>query len=192
MFEIENTIVSSEIIDNFFCCDLKICKGMCCIEGDSGAPIEDAEKEIIENVYSKIKPYLRPESIKEIEQKGKYVIDYDNETVTTIINGKECVYVIFENGIAKCAFEKAYYDKKIDFKKPISCHLYPIRITEYQKFDAVNCDKWDICKSGFKNGEKLNLNLYKYLKEPLIKKYGKEWYEMLTQAGEGKIEYLTN
>ncbi|WP_372755779.1 DUF3109 family protein [Labilibaculum sp.] len=184
MLQIGKAIVSLDVIEKKFICDISKCCGACCIEGDSGAPLEEDEKKIIEDIYPDIKDYLTEKGIAEIEKQGTSMIDSDDDLVTPIINGKECVYTIFENGVAMCGIEKAFLDGKISFRKPISCQLYPIRIEKYAEFDAVNYNKWEICKParelGFKNGTPV----YVFLKEPLIRKYGKEWYEELQYAAE--------
>ena len=141
MIEIGKTIVSRDLIEERFVCDLQKCKGMCCVEGDSGAPLEKEEIETLENDLNKILPYLRNEGRKVIEEQGVYVIDWDSEFVTPLVNEKECAYAIFEGEIAKCGIEKAYNDGVTSFRKPISCFLYPVRIQKLKHFDAVNYDK---------------------------------------------------
>lgn len=182
MIQIGRNIVSFDVLEEKFCCDLGFCKGVCCVHGDSGAPLEKDEAEILENVFPKVKPYLRKESILSIEKQGFYIIDSDGDLVTPLLNGKECAYAYFENGIAKCAIEKAYFDKKIAFRKPVSCHLYPIRITDYKEFSAVNYHKWEICAEAVKKGKKENIPVYIFLKDALIRKYGQEWYNELIIA----------
>ena len=182
MIKINNQLISSDIIEKKFICDFERCKGTCCIHGDSGAPLENNEIKIIEKIYPKIKPYLRKEGIKAVEQQGKYSVDMDSGQVTPLINGRECAYTFFEDGITKCAIERAYFDKKIKFRKPISCHLYPIRIQIHKDFEALNYDIWGICKAARDLGAKLNVPVYKFLKEPLIRKYGESWYKQLINA----------
>jgi len=183
MLQIENTLISLDIFDKFFCCDLQACKGVCCVEGDSGAPIEENEAKIIADIYPIIEPYLRKECIEVIKRDGTTIIDSDGDLVTPLIaENKECVYTVFEDGIAKCAIEKAYLDKKIDFRKPISCHLYPIRIKKLSMYDAVNYHQQKNCSPARNCGNKLNLAVYQFLKEPLIRKYGVEWYKQVKIA----------
>ncbi len=179
MFQIENQIISLDLIEKHFFCDLKKCRGICCLEGESGAPLEENEIKILEKIFPKIKNYLTEESKEIIEKKGIWVIDEDGDKVTPLINKLECVYTIFENGIIKCAIEKAFLEGKTDFKKPISCYLYPLRITEYKNFDAVNYETWDICKHAIKLGKKKNIKVFQFLKEAIILKYGKNWYDEL-------------
>jgi hypothetical protein len=179
MIEIGNCMISRDIVDKKFVCNLEKCKGRCCVQGDSGAPLDDDELKIIEKAYPKIKKYLRQISIDTIEKQGCYVIDYDNEFVTPLVDARECAYVIYEGEYAKCAFEKANNDGVIDFKKPLSCHLYPIRIQKLKYYDAVNYDIWDICNPARDYGNENNTPVYKFLEMPLIRKYGKKWYNEL-------------
>lgn len=180
MIEIQDTIISDEVIENRFVCDLTACKGACCVEGDAGAPLEEEEASILEDIYEKVKPYMTPEGIASVEENGCFVMDFDNELVTPLINGKECAYTFFEkDGTAKCAIEKAYLNKETDFKKPISCHLYPIRLKKHETFTSVNYHHWPICKPACDCGSKLNVKTYMFLKEPLIRKFGEEWFETL-------------
>ena len=182
MLQIGKTIVSLNLIEKNFVCDLQACKGACCVVGDSGAPLEEDELEIFDDIYSIVEPYLSEEGIRAIDEQGLYTVDDDNDYVTPLINNKECAYTIFENGIAKCAIEKAFFDKKINFRKPISCHLYPVRITKYTEFDAVNYETNKLCADAVNLGNKLGVPVYKFLKEPLIRKYGEEWYKELEYA----------
>ena len=182
MLQIDNTLISLDLIEKKFVCDLKSCHGECCIAGDSGAPLTIDEISILEKIYPKIEPYLSHEGKKIINEKGVFEVDIENDTVTPLINNKECAYLIYENNIAVCGIEKAYNDKKINFQKPISCFLYPVRIKEYKDFTAVNYDEWDICKPARILGEKTGTPVYKFLKEPLIKRFGKKWFENLEFA----------
>ncbi len=183
MIEIEKTLVSRELLEKKFVCDLSACKGACCVEGDTGAPVAVEEIEILDRVYEDVKPYMVPEGIKAIEEQDKYVLGEDGEFETPLVNQKECAYVFFdEHNIAKCAIEAAYLDGKIDFKKPVSCHLYPVRVTSYKRFDAVNFHNWDICEAACDCGEKLEVPVYRFLKEPLIRKFGETWFEQLAAA----------
>ena len=180
MIEFGKTIISDDIKDNFFVCNLEKCKGACCVEGDLGAPLEEDELEVLEQAYEKIKPFLSEEGIQAIEQQGAYILDEEGEYSTPTIRGKECAYAVYDKeGTLKCGIEQAYNEKQTDFKKPISCHLYPIRVTKYDEFDALNYDRWDICDAACHLGASLNVPIYKFLKEPLIRKYGKSWYNDL-------------
>lgn len=183
MLQIQNTLLSLDLLEKKFVCDLQKCKGACCVKGDSGAPIAKEELPLIEGIYEKVKPFMRKEGIDAIEKQGKHIIDEEGEPVTPLVNGKECAYVVFENnGKTKCAFELAYNAGKTNFKKPISCHLYPVRIAKYNDFDAINFHEWDICKPACECGEKLNVKVFHFVKEALIRKYGKEWFGQLEEA----------
>ncbi len=183
MLAVGDTLVSEEIIEKKFVCDLSACKGACCVKGDYGAPLEEAELPILDRVYNKVKPYLTETGIKAIERQGKYLLYAKTEWVTPLVNGKECAYTIFEKGIAKCGIEKAYFDGKIDFQKPVSCHLYPIRINKMKSgVDALNYDRWSICKAACKHGESLKVPVFRFLRNSLIRKYGEKWYEQLEQV----------
>lgn len=188
MISLGNAVVSDDIAEKFFVCDLLKCKGACCVEGDMGAPLDVEEALILEEIYPIVKPYLSKEGIKTIEKQGTSVTDEEGDPVTpTIGNNRECAYAIYDaKGILKCGIEQAYLDKKIDYQKPISCHLYPIRITKYDEFDALNYDRWSICKPACSNGKELGVPIYKFLKGPLIRKYGESWYKDLCKTIEEK------
>ena len=184
MFQIGKALVSDEILDNDFLCNLKSCKGACCIEGDAGAPLTHEETLILEEIYPKIKHLLRKEGITAIEQQGVFVLGNDGEFETTLVNGKECAYVVFDGDISFCGIEKAHNEGLVDWKKPVSCHLYPIRIKSYTDFDAINYDRWDICDAACELGKTQQLPIYKFVKEALIRKYGIAWYQELEQVAE--------
>jgi hypothetical protein len=184
MLEIGRTVVSLDILEKQFLCDLLKCKGACCVEGDSGAPVTPEEASEIGKAYPEVAPYLEESHQDEIRKQGFAVIDLDGDLVTPLVNNRQCAYTYEEKGILKCGIEKAFLDRKINFRKPVSCHLFPIRITEYKRFDAVNYQKIYICKPGRECGKSAKLPLYVFLKEPLIRKYGEEWYEQLTYAAE--------
>lgn len=186
MIQIEDKLISEEIFSEEFVCNLSKCKGICCVEGDAGAPLDKEEAQILENIYDKIKPYLTPEGIEAIEKQGKWEIDpNDGEYVTPLINNAECAYVTYdERGYTKCGIEKAYEDGVIDWQKPISCHLYPIRVTEYSSFTALNYHEWEVCSDACTLGKELQVPVYKFLKTPLIRKYGESFYSELSDAAE--------
>jgi len=180
MIEVGKVILTDDIKDEYFVCDLGKCKGACCVEGDLGAPLIEDELEVLEEVYPEIEPYLSEIGKQAIAKQGIYIFDEDGEFSTPTIGGKECAYARYdENSILKCGIEQAFLDNKIDFRKPISCHLYPLRVTRYEQFEAVNYDRWHICKDACNNGLNLQVPLYKFLKQPLIRKYGKDWYNEL-------------
>ncbi|MGB0805726.1 MAG: DUF3109 family protein [Salibacteraceae bacterium] len=183
MIEVGKTIVSRDVFKKEFVCNLSACKGECCIAGDAGAPLLDEEKEILDAIYPKVKPYMRAEGIEAVEQQGVSVYDKkDNEYETALVNNAECAFVIYgDDGTALCAIEKAYNEGDVEWQKPISCHLYPIRIKKYRDFDAINYDKWEICSDACTLGEELNVPVYRFLKDPLIRHYGEEWYADLTE-----------
>lgn len=180
LVEIEDKIISTQIFERQFVCDLSACKGACCIEGNGGAPVTKEEVAIIEAHLDKILPFMRPEGIEAIEAQGVVYEDDDLEPATTLVKGKECAFVYFDQtNTAKCAIEKAHREGQIDFIKPISCHLYPIRTKKFDQYTALNYEKWDICAPACASGEKLNVPVFKFLKEPLIRAFGPEFYKEL-------------
>ncbi|AYB32301.1 DUF3109 family protein [Chryseolinea soli] len=180
MMKIGEILVSDDIRDKEFVCNLEKCKGACCVEGDFGAPLSKEEIPILDEIYPKIKKYLSPEGIKEIEKHGTHVVDDEGELCTPVIAGRECVYAIYDKkGILKCGIEEAYNDGVVDWKKPISCHLYPIRVTQKKNFEALNYHKWHICSPACALGKELQVPVYKFLKGPLVRKYGEAWYKEL-------------
>lgn len=180
LVEIRDKVVSTQIFEKKFVCDLAACKGACCIEGDAGAPLTVEEVSILEDDLEAIQPYMREEGLKAIEEQGVFYMDQDNEPVTTLVNGAECAFVFFdEQGITKCSIEQANREGKTDFKKPISCHLYPIRVKEFDDFTALNFDKWDICSPACACGDELNVPVYKFLKEPIIRAFGMPFFDEL-------------
>ncbi len=183
MIQIRDTILSDEIFEEAFVCDLCKCKGACCVEGDSGAPLEQEEFEQIEAILTQIWDELSPKAKSLIDKQGIAYTDYDGELVTSIINGKECVFTYFdENGICKCIIDKAYREGRSSLPKPISCHLYPIRLQKFADFTAVNYNEWKICKPAVKLGQQEGVKIYEFLREPLIRKFGKEWYAEVCEA----------
>lgn len=181
MIVVDNVIVSEDIAFVKFACDLKACHGDCCVEGDEGAPLEEEEIGTIEDFLPEIKPYMVEAGIKVVEKNGIFDYGIAGEYVTPLVNDRECAFVYFENGISFCAIEKAFLEGEIDFRKPISCHLYPIRITNYKDYDAANYHRWPVCDMALVKGHKEGEALYKTLKEPLIRKYGEAWYNLLVK-----------
>lgn len=180
MFQIQNTLVSLDLAERFFCCDLEACKGECCIEGDAGAPVTEAEAAEIEKSLPVIADDMLPSGLREVEETGVSYIDCEGDRVTAIVDGRNCAFTCYAaGGICQCAIEKAHRAGKIAFRKPISCYLYPVRVTEYPTFTAVNYHRWKICHSAEVNGRRLGVRLYEFLKEPLIERFGKEWYDEL-------------
>lgn len=190
MIAIDNKLVSDELIDEQFVCDLSKCKGGCCVDGDAGAPLNLDELDELNEVYEAVLPYLPEESKMELERQGRYVYDQEFGWVTPTIKSKICVYgIIDEQGIVKCGIEQAYNDGKVKWKKPISCHLYPVRIklSKNKQTEFVNYEpRQDLCKAGCKLGEKLKVPVYVFLKESLTRKYGPRFYEALDAAAKYK------
>lgn len=182
MIEIDDTLTSLDVVERCFVCDLNACKGACCVLGDSGAPLEENEASLLEDIYDNIAPYLREEGRKAIEKEGKWMIDSDGDIVTPLINGQECAYATFNNGIAFCGIEQAYKAGVVSFQKPISCHLYPVRLKKIQNITGLNYHRWDICHNAVTNGLNLKIPVYVFLKEALIRRFGEEWYAHLQEA----------
>jgi len=177
MFQLGKTIVSEDIIKRDFVCNLTACKGACCVDGDAGAPLDNEETKILDAIYPKVKPFLRKESIETIESQGTYITTEEGYLETPLLNGADCAYVIYnEKKVALCAIEEAYNQGEIDWKKPVSCHLYPIRVSEYTEFSAVNYNKWHICDDACTLGKELQVPIYKFVKQALIRKFGEDWY----------------
>jgi len=185
MIQIDDTIISFDVFKEKFLCNLDACKGECCIEGDAGAPLEEEEVEQLKKVLPVIWEDLSSEAQAVIEKQGVCYKDEDGDLVTSIVNGKDCVFTCYdEKGCCYCAIEKAYREGKVDFYKPVSCHLYPIRVQKYPEFKAVNYHRWSVCKAAVLLGEKEDVPVYKFLKEPLIRKFGEDWYTELEIAAE--------
>lgn len=182
MIVVDKTIVSDDIKKVQFVCDLTKCKGACCIEGDAGAPLDEEEIAVLDDEIDKIRPYMRPEGIEVVDKNGVFDFDVTGHFVTPLVNGKECAFVTFSNdGIAMCAIENAWREGKTAFRKPVSCHLYPIRISNYKDFEAVNYHQWHICRDAVTHGKNLKVPLYKFLKEALVRKYGNDYYMNLVK-----------
>ncbi|MGB1293951.1 MAG: DUF3109 family protein [Flavobacteriales bacterium] len=179
-----NTLISEELFEEEFVCNLSACKGACCVEGDGGAPLKKEEAHEIEQNWDIIKTYLPKKSIEQVEQEGFSAIGYDGGLEAPLVNEKECVYVEFlDDGSLRCGIEHAHADGKIDFLKPESCHLYPIRIQKLPTFESLLYNRWDICSDACTLGKELQIPVYKFLKQPLITKYGEEWYKELEFIG---------
>jgi hypothetical protein len=185
MIQIEDTIISMDVIEEMFLCDLSVCKGICCVEGESGAPLENEELALLREVLPHIWDDLSPEAQEVIKKQGVAYLDEDNEYVTSIVNGKDCVFTYYDAGICKCAIEKAYRENKVSFYKPVSCHLYPVRVAKYKGFRAVNYHRGSVCQAAVKLGKSKTVKVYQFLKEPLIHKFGEEWYAQLCEVANG-------
>lgn len=183
MFHLGKTIVSEDIIESDFVCNLNACKGACCIDGDAGAPVAEEEVQILREIYPKVKPFLRAEGIAAIEEQGTHIETEYGELETPLIEGRECAYVTFtEDGIASCGIEDAHNAGEIDFIKPVSCHLYPVRVQDYNEFAAVNYHRWPICDPACALGKELQVPVYKFVKTALIRKFGENWYAKLEEV----------
>jgi len=175
MLSIDHVIISDEVLNQYFACDLSACKGRCCVEGDAGAPLEEEEISLLEDYFDDIKPYMLPQGVKIVEENGVFDYDADGILVTPLINDKECVFVYFDEKTAKCAIEKAFLEGKIGFQKPISCHFYPIRVKKFDYYERLDYHCWEVCKAARKQGKALKISVFDYLLEPLTRRYGKAW-----------------
>jgi Protein of unknown function (DUF3109) len=187
MIIVQDKLVSDDVVKEQFVCNLKACKGACCWEGDSGAPLEKDELPIFDEIFEKVKPYLSPAGLAAIKAHGKYVFFKEaGEWGTTLVNNGPCAYMTLDNGVAQCGIERAWRDGKIEYRKPISCQLYPIRVEKNEAvgFEALNYDRWDICKAACEKGEKEQVAVYQFLKDAIIRKYGEDFYEELDGAAQ--------
>ena len=182
MFQIGDKIVSKELFDNHFICHLKKCEGNCCVFGDSGAPLEKEEADLLHRHLEEIKPFMREEGLREVNEQGSWVVDRDGDQVTPLVGQEECAYVIFEEGIARCSVEKAYEEGSIPFQKPVSCHLYPIRVSRLKDAIALNYHQWSICEPARILGSKHDLPVFRFLKEAITRVYGASFYEELEKV----------
>jgi hypothetical protein len=180
MIIIDDTLISEELLDKKFVCDLAACKGACCEEGDLGAPLDIEEIDAIEANLKGIRPFMSAAGLKLLDQEGFYEAAPGEELVTTTIDGKACVFAIQDDTQTwKCAIELAHKAGQSDFLKPISCHLYPIRIEKLKNYEGLNYDQWDICSPACACGDRLEVPVYKFLKGPLVRKYGADWFDAL-------------
>lgn len=185
MIQIDDTIISIDCLSEKFCCDLDVCAGTCCIEGDAGAPVDLDEVEELEAALPVVWNDLSASAQTVIDKQGVVYTDEEGDLVTSIVNGKDCVFTCYdEKGCCFCALEKAYRAGKTNFYKPLSCHLYPIRLKKIGDMTALNYHRWDVCKAAVCKGEQLNLPVYRFLKEPLIRCFGQAWYDELEKAVE--------
>jgi hypothetical protein len=184
MLQIDDTIVSLALLEKKFSCDLKACKGSCCRYGDTGAPLTAEEAATLERIWPDLWPYLRPEGIRAAEEQGTSLADIEGELVTPLVNNEECAYTVIEDGIYKCGIEMAFNAGAVDFRKPLSCHLFPLRVKQYSSFRAVNYEEWAICRPGVAAGVKKNSPLWAYLRDPLVRAFGEEWYGKLKWSAE--------
>lgn len=185
MIIVDDILVSDEIKEIYFACNLPVCKGNCCVIGDAGAPLDEQEISILEDDIDDIEPFMTERGLEVINRVGVFEYDTDGEYVTPLVDDIECAFVYLENGISYCAIEKAFIEGKIKFQKPVSCHLYPIRLSKVGNSTAVNYHSWDICSSALTEGKNSGIPLYKYLSIPLIRKFGQRWYDNLVRKFEG-------
>jgi hypothetical protein len=192
MVEVGDKVVSLDIIREKFVCELSKCKGICCVEGESGAPLEDDEVLLLAKEYDNIRPYLREEGKVAIEEQGTAVRDADDEMVTPLVGGKhECAYALFESEIARCGIEKAWEEGATSFQKPVSCHIYPIRVKNYNSLKAVNYDRWKVCDPARLNGERENVLVYCFVKDAIQRKFGEDFFQKLQIIADGLNEDLS-
>ncbi|MGB0259843.1 MAG: DUF3109 family protein [Flavobacteriaceae bacterium] len=185
MFQLDNTLVSEELLEAHFCCDLQACKGACCVAGEAGAPLDKEEVSLLEELYPKISPFLNDKGRKAIAKQGTSVVAADGSLETPLVDGKECAYTTFDSrGVAHCGIEQAHKVGAIDWQKPISCHLYPVRVQHYSAFTAVNYHRWQICHAACDLGAKNKLPIYQFVKEALVRKFGQPWFEALEQTAQ--------
>ena len=182
MLIVQDCIVSEDIADQHFCCDLAQCKGQCCVEGDCGAPLLESEIPILEKILPSVEPYMTEAGREVVRTQGVSALDNAAEPCTPLVNDRECAYVAWgDDGTAYCAIEQAYRDGKTDWPKPVSCHLYPLRIDEYGEFKSINYHRWDVCRCAVAKGRECGIPLYQYLKEPLIRRFGEAWFVELEE-----------
>jgi len=190
MIIVQDKLVSDDLVEQKFVCNLSVCKGACCWEGDYGAPLDEAELPVLDSIFEKIKPFLSPAGIAAIEAQGKYVrVEEEGEWATTLVDNGPCAYMTLDaSGIAQCGIEQAWKAGAIDFQKPISCHLYPVRVEKNEQagFEALNYHEWSICTAACERGEKEQVPVYRFVKDAIIRKYGQEFYDEL----DGAAEYL--
>jgi hypothetical protein len=180
MIVIGKTVLSDDVAEKQFVCNLEKCKGACCVEGDLGAPLAEDELPTIDAILEDVRPYMSDIGRKYLDAQGPYLKDRDGDFSTSTVDGRECVFAFYDKAsILKCAFEAAFLAGKTSWPKPISCHLYPIRITQYDHYEALNYHHWHICSPACKLGEELAVPVYKFLRNPLIRKYGEDWYQEL-------------
>lgn len=183
MIEIEGKIVSDDILTESFACDIAQCKGQCCVDGNAGAPLEIDEVDILEEEYLQYKPYMTPEGIAAVEEQGFMIVDIDGDYTTPLVNDAECAYSYTENGVTLCAIEKAYLKGECSFRKPISCHLYPIRLVNFSNGEVgLNYHHWNVCSSACKLGKELKIPVYKAVKDAIIRRFGEDFYAALEAA----------
>ena len=185
MIEIDDKIVSADLLRECFSCDLSRCRGICCVEGNAGAPLEADEVDILEREYEAYRPYMTPQGIRAVERQGFMVVDEEGDYTTPLVDDAECAYAYRENGTTLCAVEKAWLEGKTPFRKPVSCHLYPIRLVCFSNgMTGLNYHRWSVCAPARECGRKLGIPVYKALREPIVRRFGEEFYRALEAAEE--------
>jgi hypothetical protein len=185
MLELQGYLISEDIIEKNFVCNLDKCKGECCRAGDTGAPLDEDEIPVMAELIETVMPYLPKKSQTKIEKEGFWKRDDDYELVTNFHATGECVFVFYdEKKVLKCGFEQAYYDGKIKWKKPVSCHLYPIRVERLKNHTALNYHKWKICSDACKLGKELKVPIYQFVKDGIVRKFGQKFYDELDAVAE--------
>jgi len=179
MIQIGDIVVSRDLFDKHFICHLEECEGNCCVFGDSGAPLEEEEALALAEYFEKIRPYLRAEGVRAVSEQGTWVIDADGDKVTPLIGRDECAYAVFDEGIARCAIEQSYEAEAIPFRKPVSCHLYPIRVSKLKQGIALNYHRWSVCEPARILGEKEGIPVFRFLMDPIVRVYGESFYDEL-------------
>lgn len=190
MFAIDHILISNDLLDAEFSCNLGACHGGCCVQGEAGAPLEADERAQLEEVLPRVRKYLSPEALRIIDEKGVWEEIEPGHYVTTCVNNAECVFVTYEGTVAKCAIQRAYLEGRVDFPKPISCHLYPIRVQRYGEVEVLNYEQIELCAPGRKFGARCGVDLADYLREPLIRKYGETWYERFQEIRRARREVV--
>ena len=185
MIEIDDKIVSADLLRECFACDLTQCKGICCVEGNAGAPLEMDEVDVLEEEWENYRPYMTPEGIEAVERQGFMVVDPDGGYTAPLVDDAECAFSCEENGITYCAIERAWKEGKTSFRKPISCHLYPIRLASFSNGSiGLNYHRWEVCRPACECGKRLGIPVYRALKEPIVRRFGEDFYHQLEAAAD--------
>ena len=182
MFAVDRVLVSDELLEAPFTCNLGACRGACCVQGDAGAPLEPDERAELDQALPKVRSMLRPEALRVIEDAGAWQETGPGRYATACVDGAECVFVTYDGPVAKCALQKAFFEGRIDFEKPISCHLYPVRVEKYGAYEVLNYEQISLCDSARKHGRRTGAQLAAFLRAPLVRKYGEAWYEEFRDA----------
>lgn len=183
MIEIDDKIVSADLLRECFACDIARCKGICCVEGNAGAPLEADETEVLEREYAAYEPYMTAAGIAAVERQGFAVVDDEGDLTTPLVDDAECAYAYTENGVTLCAIEKAWLEGRTAFRKPISCHLYPIRLMNFSNGTVgLNYHRWSVCRPACEQGRRLGIPVYRALREPIVRRFGEEFYRALDAA----------